>query len=161
MQDSVKGMNTPPLPSASAKPTSPEKARLEAILEHFKTEFPLDPVTPLGQFFAKPSHTECNGRGLLTYLTPAEPAGAELRLCGCARKRRDRFVANALLFEAARDQGGVAFAEGISAALKLHLPTNPRRQEQLAALAQARGQRLPDASPEPARSAELRSESAS
>jgi hypothetical protein len=80
-------METPPSSSSTNKQTSPKRAKIEEILRHFKHEFPLDPVTPFGRFFAKPSHAECNGRGLLTYVTPGELAGADLRLvCAAARK---------------------------------------------------------------------------
>jgi len=155
-------MNTPPLPSPGGKPTSPEQARLQAILQHFKKEFPLDPVTPFGQFFAKPSHAECHGGGLLTYVTPAEPTTADLRLCSCARKRRDRFVRKALLFEAARAEGDLAFAEGtVCSASELELPTNPRREEQVTSLGRVCGERTFGAPPAPAEPTEPRSELAS
>ena len=155
-------MNTPPLPSLGGKPISPEQARLQEILQHFKKEFPLDPATPFGQFFAKPPHAECHGRGLLTYVTPAEPTAADLRLCGCARKRRDRFVRKALLFEAARAEGGLAFAEGtVGSASKLELPTNPRREEHVTSLGRVCTERTVGAPPAAAAPTEPRSESAS
>ena len=117
------------MPSHGGKPRASEQARLEEILQHFKNEFPLDPITPFGAFFAKRSCAQCNGRGILAYLQPSEPTIADLRLCACASKRRDRFVLKALLFEAARDRGGVAFAEGtVCSTSGLQLPTNPARQ---------------------------------
>src|SRR5579859_3402471 len=89
-----------------------EEVKLGEIFRHFQEEFPLDPIAAFAQFFAKRSHSDCEGRGLRTYLRSGNIYAADLRLCGCAEKRRDRFVLKALLFEAARDRGGLAFAEG-------------------------------------------------
>jgi hypothetical protein len=75
--------------------------KLDGVFKHFQREFPTDPIQAFARFFAKRSHGACHGTGLLTYLRPADqPDVADLRLCGCARRRRDRFVSEAVRFDA-------------------------------------------------------------
>ena len=106
-----------------------EEVKLGEIFRHFQEEFPLDPIAAFAEFFAKRSHADCEGRGVRIYLRSTNIHEAEIRLCTCAEKRRNRFVLKALLFEAARERGGLAFAEGtICPASELKLPTNPRRE---------------------------------
>ncbi len=140
-------MTTPHrIPGSERK--SREQVKIEQILDHFKAEFPLDPITPYSRFFAKRSHPACGGSGLLTYLKTDESAlAAELRLCSCAISRRDRFVTKALLFEAALARGGIGFAEGtVCDESELRLPANPAKVE----VAQLLGAAANDAAPESA-----------
>jgi hypothetical protein len=122
-------MDTTPAPPFHAKTSTREGAKLEQIVQHFQREFPSDPIQAYAKFFAKASHAGCNGTGLLTYLRPREaPNVADLRLCGCARNRRDRFVMKALMFDVARERGGLAFAEGtVCPESELELPGDPAR----------------------------------
>lgn len=117
--------------STSHEQRSPERVKIERILQHFKSQFPHDPITPYAKFFAKRSHADCHGTGLITCLKPEERAPvAELRLCACALRRRDRFVTKALLFDAARARGGLAFAEGtVCDESELALPRKPPNGE--------------------------------
>lgn len=104
-------MKTTPVSSRSTT-GSPEGDKLEQIFGHFRRQFANDPIRAFASFFAKASHAACSGTGLLTYLRPSDASNvADLRLCSCARRRRDRFVAKGLRFEAARQRGGLAFAE--------------------------------------------------
>src|SRR5258708_25203886 len=90
----------------------PERSLEEQILQHFRREFPNDPIQAHAKFLAKASHAACNGTGLLTYLRPNEgDKVADLYLCDCARRRRDRFISKALHFCDARRRQGLAFAE--------------------------------------------------
>lgn len=98
---------------ATGGSASLEHEKAEAIFQHFKREFPSDPVGAFAHFFAKSGCRQCHGKGLETILGSERTLGvAELRLCSCARRRLERFVMKALLFETARDRGGLAFAEG-------------------------------------------------
>jgi hypothetical protein len=113
-----------PSPVVVKIPPSPERKKLEQLLQHFRSEFPADPVEAYAKYFAKSSHVRCNGSGLLTFAgTPQGPKVDELRLCDCARRRRDRFVAKALHFEATRARRGLEFAERtVCPASELELP---------------------------------------
>jgi hypothetical protein len=114
-----------PLPVVVKIPPSPERKKLEQILQHFRSEFPADPVEAYAKPFAKSSHIRCNGSGLLTFAGTTEgPKVDELRLCDCARRRRDRFVAKALHFDATRARRGLEFAERtVCPAAELQLPS--------------------------------------
>lgn len=91
---------------------SAEQQRVEDTFQHFKREFPSDPVGAFARFFAKSCCRQCSGRGLQTFIA-ADPAlrVADLRLCACARRRLGRFVTKVLLFDTALERGGIAFAE--------------------------------------------------
>src|SRR5579871_4147915 len=132
-------MRTSTNSSTSHDQRSPECMKIEQILQHFKAEFPFDPITPYAKFFAKRSHADCHGTGLITRLKPEERAPvAELRLCSCALRRRDRFVTKALLFDAALARGGIGFAEGtVCDESQLELPRNPATVEVAGLLAAA------------------------
>jgi hypothetical protein len=135
---------------ARTEDKSLEQTKIEQILQHFKDEFPLDPITPYARFFAKRSHGDCNGTGLLTFLKPEQQSMpvAELRFCSCALRRRDRFVTKALLFESARARGGHAFAEGtVCASSEVALPTNPAKAEVAQILAAANDAQIEAVSP--------------
>ena len=102
---------------AAGHPSRLEQQKVEATFQHFKREFPDDPVRAFARFFAKSSCRRCYGRGLETVVGPAQAQTqtqtiADLRQCGCGRRRLARFVMKALVFEVALERGGLAFAEG-------------------------------------------------
>lgn len=103
---------------------SQEATKVEAVFQHFKCAFPVDPVGAFARFFAKASCRHCNARGLETVIgLRRAQAAADLRLCACARRRLGRYVMKALLFDAATDRGGLGFAEGtVCSAAELALP---------------------------------------
>ena len=106
-------MNTAISYASGYEPRSLEYLKVEDIFQHFKREFPTDPVGSFARFYAKPSCRHCNGKGLQTVLNLELGRGAdELRLCDCARRRLGRFVMTAVVFDAALHSGGLAFAEG-------------------------------------------------
>lgn len=106
-------MTTQRFDGVSGGARSPEHEKAEAIFRHFQREFSGDPVGAFARFFAKSGCRQCHGQGIETVLGSERTLGvAELRLCACARRRLERFVMKALLFESARDRGGLAFAEG-------------------------------------------------
>lgn len=123
-------MKTTPV-SWRGKLGSPEGDKLEQIFRHFHRKFADDPIQAFARFFAKASHAACSGTGLLTYLRPSDASNvADLRLCSCARRRRDRFVAKGLRFEAARQRGGLEFAEAtVCPEAELLLPRSHEEDE--------------------------------
>ena len=118
-------MNTAISYASGYEPRSLEYLKVEDIFQHFKREFPADPVGSFARFYAKPSCRHCNGKGLQTVLNLDSGHGAdELRLCECARRRLARFIMTAVVFDAALHSGGLAFAEGtVCHEPELRLPT--------------------------------------